>query len=392
MAKVKLSKFLIDVFLCSLSAYGGPEAHYGVFSSQLVKKHHYLTDEELTELISVHTLVPGPSSTQTITAIGYLVGGPLYAFLAFIVWALPAILMMSGLGLIIGLIPQDSEWQKILTYLPSAAIGFIFYAAIMIAKKVLKHPQDFLIFGLVTLLGYFIVGFSLWLIPVLLIAAGLVRMLPHIKEKGEEKVTEKPHWWLLIIVVALAITNEIIIAFVDVPLLNLYASFYRYGYSVIGGGQVVIPLMIRDLVQGQSLITLNDFLSGYAIDQAIPGPLFSFASYIGSRTMVGSPFAFLAGILGGISIFLPGILLVFFVFPLWKSYRKVPQIKYLLEGITLGAAGMILMTAINQVPTLGFNVDRWIVALAVLLLLTTKKVPAPLLILAAMLLGFIIYH
>lgn len=391
MAKVKLPKFLFDVLICSLSAYGGPEAHYGVFSSQLVKKHHYLTDEELTELIGVHTLIPGPSSTQTITAIGYLVGGPLYALLAFIVWALPAILIMSGIGLVIGLIPEESEWLNILTYLPSAAIGFIFYAALSIAKKVLKHRRDLLIFALVTLIGYFVVGFSLWLIPLLLIAAGLARMLPHIKEKTEEKVNEKPRWWILIVVVALAIANEIIIAFIDAPLLHLYASFYRYGYSVIGGGQVVIPLMIRDLVQGQSIITLSDFLSGYAIDQAIPGPLFSFASFIGSRAMIQSPLAFLAGILGGISIFLPGILLVFFVFPLWKSLRKIPQIKYLLEGITLGAAGMIMMTAIQQVPTLGFHLDRWIVTMAVLILLATKKIPAPFIILASMLLGFIMY-
>ena len=78
--KISKIKFLIDVFMCSLGSYGGPEAHYGVFSSILVKKRKYLTEEELTEMIGLYALVPGPSSSQTITAIGYYVGRPLLAF------------------------------------------------------------------------------------------------------------------------------------------------------------------------------------------------------------------------------------------------------------------------------------------------------------------------
>jgi len=77
------STFLWDVFTCSLGSFGGPEAHYGVFSSVLVKQKRYLTEEELTELIGLYALVPGPSSTQTITAVGYHLGGPILALLTF---------------------------------------------------------------------------------------------------------------------------------------------------------------------------------------------------------------------------------------------------------------------------------------------------------------------
>ncbi|MDY0211264.1 MAG: chromate transporter [Acholeplasma sp.] len=95
--------FLKDVFFCSLGSYGGPEAHYGVFQSYLVKKKGYLKDDEQDELIGLYTLVPGPSSTQTITAIGYHVGGPMLAVLTFLVWAMPAPLIVV-LVLILGLI------------------------------------------------------------------------------------------------------------------------------------------------------------------------------------------------------------------------------------------------------------------------------------------------
>jgi len=85
MKTIQWCTFLKDVFICALGSYGGPEAHYGIFSSILVNKKKYLTEEELTEMIGLFALVPGPASTQTITAIGYYVGGPILALLTFLV-------------------------------------------------------------------------------------------------------------------------------------------------------------------------------------------------------------------------------------------------------------------------------------------------------------------
>ncbi|OQB53954.1 MAG: Chromate transport protein [Firmicutes bacterium ADurb.Bin146] len=96
--KVRWSTFLKDVFICSLGAYGGPEAHYGVFTDQMVIKKKYLTEEELVELIALTGILPGPSSTQTIISIGYKVGGPMLGFLTMLVWGLPVILLMTALS------------------------------------------------------------------------------------------------------------------------------------------------------------------------------------------------------------------------------------------------------------------------------------------------------
>lgn len=388
--QIKWNHFLWDIFMCSLGSYGGPEAHYGIFSSILVKKKKYLTEEELTEMIGLYALVPGPSSSQTITAIGYYVGGPMLALLTFLVWAMPAIITMGLFGVFFHQIDTNDTWKPVITYLPAVAVAFIIYAAFTISKKVLKQRFDLIFYVIMLGLALWLIRYSVWIVPLMLVIGGLIFVYPHRNEKQKSEIKLKPRWWILGIVIGFALMNEGLNLLFDHAWINLYTSFYRYGYSVIGGGQIVIPLMIQDLVQSQSLISLHDFLAGYAIDQAIPGPLFSFAAFVSSRSFAGSGFSFLAGIIGGISIFLPGILLVFFIFPLWKNVRQMTLMRHFLKGVTVTAASLILMTAITQSINLPIDLITYgVVAISVVLLLS-KKIPAPLIVLFAALLGFLI--
>lgn len=387
--KVSWGTFLKDVFICALGSYGGPEAHYGVFSSILVEKKKYITEEELTEMIGLYALVPGPASTQTLTAIGYHVGGPILAILSFFVWVLPAIITMGLIGVFFTQIDSNDSWKPVITYLPAVAVAFIIYAAITLSKKVLKKSKDWVLFGIMLILSLLLAGYSIWVVPILLVLGGLVILIPHLKEKNENNVTYKPRWIILAIVIGLAFFNEGLRTWITAPWVALYTSFYRYGYSVIGGGQIVIPLMIQDLVQAKSLISLRDFLAGYAIDQAIPGPLFSFAAFVSSRAFAGTGFSFIAALIGGLSIFMPGTLLVFFMFPLWKSMRKNSKFKYFLKGVTITAASLITMTAITQLIKLPVNMISYGVIVISTLLLLSKKLPAPLLVVLAAILGLI---
>lgn len=388
--KVKWSSFLWDVFMCSLGSYGGPEAHYGVFSSILVGKKKYLTEEELTEMIGLYALVPGPSSTQTITAIGYYVGGPILALLTFLVWALPAIVIMALFGVFFTLVANNEGWKPMMTYLPAVAVGFIIYAALTLSKKVLKKNVDWIMYAVMLGLGLLLVRYSIWIVPAMLVTGGFVYLFMNKKSSVKSNEVLKPKWIILGIVVGLALLNEGLRSWITAPWVTLYTSFYRYGYSVIGGGQIVIPLMIQDLVQQQSLISLPDFLSGYAIDQAVPGPLFSFAAFVSARSYAGSNFSFFGGLIGGLSIFLPGILLVFFIFPLWKNARKMSRMKYFLKGVTVVAASLILMTAITSTIALPVSFGAYVILASTLLSLLSKKIPAPLIVIAAAIFGFII--
>lgn len=214
-------------------------------------------------------------------------------------------------------------------------------------------------------------------------------MLPHFKKKKKEKFSIEPNWVALGLLVLVAIVNEIASTHLDYSLIDIFTAFYRYGYSAMGGGQVVIPLMIQDLVDQQSLISLNDFLAGYAIDQAVPGPLFSFAGFVAARSFAGTGFSFVAGMLGGLAIFTPGIILVYVMFPLWHSMREHQLMKQFLKGVSIAVSSLVTVVALTSVWSLDASLAGYLVLLISSVGLYTGKIPAPLVIALAMGLGFI---
>jgi chromate transporter len=126
--------FLKDVFLCSLGAYGGPEAHIGVLLDQLVTKKQYVSEEELIELVALCSVLPGPTSTQTIVSVGYKVGGPSLALLTMIVWAAPVILLMTLLSFLYDILGYFQLSPDSLRLIGPMAVGFIVVSAFRIGK------------------------------------------------------------------------------------------------------------------------------------------------------------------------------------------------------------------------------------------------------------------
>jgi len=382
--------FLLDVLWCSLSSFGGPEAHYGIFSQILVQKKKYISEETLAELIGVFSLVPGPSSTQTIMAIGYLVGGKWLALLTFMVWALPAIVIMMLVGIFFSFFQAQPIVGQLLTILPSIAVAFIFFAGWSLSKKVLTAIEPVILFIVVGVLGFWLMPLSIWTVPALLVLSGLAMVLRHPAKPSASLSFKTISWVSFLLLLGIALSNEILIVWLSGPWFTLFYSFYRYGYSVIGGGQIVIPLMIQDLVTQQSLISLPTFLSGYTIDQVIPGPLFSFAAFVGTQILAGDPLAWLGGLLSGFSIFIPGILLVYVVMPLWKSFQTIPWMKVFLRGIRIAAASLIVVTAINQFVMLPIDWRTSFIVASTTLLLMTKKIFPPWVVLFIVTLSLII--
>jgi chromate transporter len=382
--------FLLDVLWCSLSSFGGPEAHYGIFSQILVQKKKYISEETLAELIGVFSLVPGPSSTQTIMAIGYLVGGKWLALLTFMVWALPAIVIMMLVGVFFSFFQAQPIVGQLLTILPSIAVAFIFFAGWSLSKKVLNAIEPVILFIVVGVLGFWLMPLSIWTVPALLVLSGLAMVLRHPAKPSASLSFKTISWVSFLLLLGIALSNEILIVWLNGPWFTLFYAFYRYGYSVIGGGQIVIPLMIQDLVTQQSLISLPTFLSGYTIDQVIPGPLFSFAAFVGTQILAGDPLAWLGGLLSGFSIFIPGILLVYVVMPLWKSFQTIPWMKVFLRGIRIAAASLIVVTAINQFVMLPIDWRTSFIVASTTLLLMTKKIFPPWVVLFIVTLSLII--
>lgn len=390
MKKIKWRTFLKDVFICSLGAYGGPEAHYGVFTDQLVIKKKYLTEEEMVELIAVTGILPGPSSTQTIVAIGHKVGGPWLGLLTMLVWALPVLVVMTLLSFLSQFLISLNLSQDGLRYIGPMAVGFILVAAYRIGRKVVtdKITLALLLFGAIT--TYLIR--EPWIYPLVLILGGIVSVITSGEKKLWNHVKLNPPWKYLITFGIFAGGSLLLTLVWDNRIVHLFESFYRYGYLVIGGGQVVVPLMYSELVEVNQYMTNQEFLTGFGLVQGLPGPMFSFSAYAGGMAARGGSTLtqVLGAMAGGIGIFLPGILLIYFVYPIWENLKKIRGIKVSLRGITAVAGGLITVSAIILMQKSGFAIDNILVVLVTSVLLISKKIPAPLIVIFALGLGFII--
>lgn len=382
--------FLKDVLICSLGAYGGPESHMGVYLNQLVAKRGYLTEEELIELIALCSLLPGPTSTQTIVSIGYKIGGPVLALLTMLVWALPVLIMMTALSFAYGFLEKRGLSGKVLKFIGPMAVGFILFAAIRIGKKVVHDipTAALFVFGVVT--TFFIR--SPWIFPAVLVVGGIVTIAIDREEGMWNKVKVHPPWRYLVAFAIFALGGILLASVTDNRLAQLFESFYRYGYLVFGGGQVVVPVMHSELVDVRHFITNEEFLAGYGLVQGLPGPLFSFAAYVGGMASgdSGPTLQVLGAVISGIGIFLPGLLLIYFVYPLWEDLKQIRAIKISIRGISAVAGGLIAVSAVIIMRAAGITVVNVAIVVFTASLLYFTKIPAPLLVAAALVAGIVI--
>lgn len=382
-------KFLKDVFICSLGAYGGPEAHYGVFTDQLVIKKKYLKEEELIELIALTGILPGPSSTQTIVAIGYKMGGPILALLTMFVWALPAIILMTILSFLSRFLIKMNISTEGLRYIGPMAVGFIIVAAYKIGIKVVTNYTTFLLLLTAGIITYFIR--DPWIYPLVLVGGGIISVLTSKEKELWNRVRINPPWRYLVAFFIFAVGSLILVTIFHNRIFYLFESFYRYGYMVIGGGQVVVPFMHSDLVDINNHMTNQEFLTGFGLVQGIPGPMFSFSAYAGGMAARGGSILYqvIGALVSAVGIFLPGLLLIYFVYPVWEKLKKIKGIKISLSGITAVAGGLIFVSAIILLQKSGFHIDNILVMIITIALLLTKKVPAPLIVIAAIAIGYL---
>ncbi|NDL68552.1 chromate efflux transporter [Anaerotalea alkaliphila] len=382
--------FLKDVFICSLGAYGGPEAHIGVFIDQMVVKKRHLSEEELIELVALCSILPGPTSTQTIVAIGYKTGGPLLGLLTMLVWALPVLAFMTVLSFLYQFLEMRNLSSDSLRYIGPLAVGFIVVAAYRIGRKVAtdRLTRILLLFGAVT--TYFVR--APWIFPLVLLAGGAVSVLASGEKKLWNHVKLDPPWGYLAAFAGIAFGSIVLTLTWDNNILHLFESFYRYGYLVFGGGQVVVPVMYSEMVEIRQYMSNQEFLTGYGLVQGLPGPMFSFSAYVGGMAArSGGPLVQVASaIASGMGIFLPGLLLIYFIYPVWEKLKRIRGIKIALKGINAVAGGMIAVAAVIVLQKSGFGLDNLLVSVLTVLLLQARKIPVPLIVLLALLAGFVV--
>jgi chromate transporter len=174
--------------------------------------------------------------------------------------------------------------------------------------------------------------------------------------------------------------------------IRLFENFYRNGIVIFGGGQVLVPLMYTEFVEMKQYLHASGFLSGFAVQQALPGPTFSFTSYVGALSMKNFGYGVTGQAMGGLvavlGINLPGLILVLFIVPFWEDLKKITRIKYSLAGINAVSVGFIMAAFILLVKPIGFDLTAISLLVATFLVLNFTKISPPFIVLAGILLGY----
>ncbi|MEQ9297684.1 MAG: chromate efflux transporter [Cyclobacteriaceae bacterium] len=388
--RVRYYIFLRDVFLLSITAFGGPQGHIAMFLDILVKKRGYLSEKDLIELNALCQILPGPTSTQTITALGFKVGGPNLAYLTLLVWMMPAFVIMTSAGIATNYLGDQQISLSFTKFIQPMAVGIVAYSAFVITKKIIDTATAKILLVLAIVLSAFIVNPFLY--PIMIVAGGLVTGLKYKKQDVEEKSRIKINWSNFILWIVVLLFAATLGGLTDYLPVRLFENFYRTGSLIFGGGQVLVPFLFTEFVEYKDYLSSPEFLSGYALVQALPGPVFSFCAYVGALSMreFGVGGELLGAFMATAGIFLPGTFLIFFVSRFWEDLKKYRFIKASLEGINAVSCGMVVAAAFLLARPIEVSILNYGIILGTLAILLFTKIRAPWIIATGLLLGFLI--
>ena len=399
--------FLKAVFLHSISAFGGPQGHLGMMLKTFVDRRKDVSKEELMEYVSFCQMLPGASSTQTLTLIGYKRGGVLLAVITLLIWIFPACCLMGAFSFLVTSMGAMNLTVSVFKFIPEMAIGFLAFAGYRAFKISVNNLITFVIMLVSMILAYLLFK-TPWIIPVLIITGGLVTNFSNKRIPEKSKIRPRQiKWtniWLFVLVFVVAGYLSETARKQDWnnrKAYNLFENFYRFGSFVFGGGDVLIPMMLDQYVARptsdkfadtkKNIIRINrdELLTGAGIVRAIPGPVFSIASYTGGIALKdgGKKMQLLGCILGSAAIFLPSALLVLFFFPVWQNLKKFVVVFRALEGINAVVVGLMwaaCLYLLKDVSIISLNSNSIINILIIVFTFCTlqlTKVPAPVIVL-----------
>ncbi len=410
--------FLRAVFWHSITAFGGPQGHMGMMMKTFVQQRRDVTEEELIEYNGFCQLLPGASSTQTLTLIGYKRGGIPLALLTLFIWILPACVLMGSISFLLDYFEDMGLNLAVFKFVRPMAIGFIAYSSFRLFGIAVNNTITKVIM-LVALVATFLGFKTPWVFPILIVAAGIATNFSDKRIPQSGVPPKKIRWGNILIFFALFGLAGYISEtasrqnWPNRKPFNLFENTYRFGSLVFGGGDVLIPLMYEQYVTRPATkrvqetrrevlkMSREDFLTGSGMVRAIPGPVFSIGAFTGGMVLRDQgPLMQLTGcIVGAIGIFLPSVLLVLFFFPVWNNLKKYAVIYRSLEGINAAVVGIMagatcylikdsFLSSLINFETIGY----WdlLIVLITFFLLKSNKIPAPYIVLTCLLLGWLV--
>jgi chromate transporter len=316
-------------------SFGGPAAHIGYFRTTFVEKLKWLSEDEYAQIIALSQFLPGPGSSQVGFAIGYRHAGLSGALAAFLGFTLPSIAIMLILAALSASLTTEPLFLSIVHGLKLLAVVVVADAAWGMFNNFCKTPLPaglavFTAAALLTMPGI------ATQIMVLIIAAAIGSLT--LQSGGHSHHSEgsfRPFWLPLLLFAALLFGLPLIVT--SGTLTGLFSDFFQAGSLVFGGGHVVLPLL-QNIVGEQ--LSQDAFLTGYAAAQAVPGPMFTFATYIGYIMSPDLPVW--GALVATAGVFLPGFLLLLGVLKHWQGLASVPKVSGALRGINAAVVGLLI--------------------------------------------------
>jgi len=359
----------IECFVVSLklgvTAFGGPVAHIGYFRETYVKDLKWLSEDRFAELMSLTQFIPGPASSQLGAAIGYEKGGWLGGFGAWLGFTLPSALAMIAFAIGMGSIQEwgGSGW---LHGLKLSAVAVVMIALLGMRKALCPcWPEMLMAVAALVILSMAPLG---WIQPLVILIGGVIGIFIFKEPSEAQSVEQKSGMPLGGIIIALLIFVVLLIiplAFHDNQNAQGTGGLLRAGALVFGGGHVVLPLLETSTVV-PGLVGEDTFLAGYGAAQAVPGPLFTFGSFLGAdMQLFGS--VWLGGAVGTIAIFLPGMVLLAGGLPVWNRLKHFAWARAGVKGanaVVVGVLGAALFGMLRGGSVQGFGDASGIVLIA----------------------------
>jgi len=346
--------FLVFLRL-GLTSFGGPVAHLGFFREEFVRRRQWLREESYADLVALCQFLPGPASSQVGYAVGLMRGGVPGGLAAWLGFTLPsaALLIAFAYGVVAFGDLESAGWLR---GLKIAAVAVVASAVWGMAAQLCPDRQRV---SLALLAAMAVLAWPGSLTQIAVIAAGGVAGWYFYRgTAGGGTFDDYPRLpsrrsgiICLTAFFALLLGLPLGAALVSSAELDIFAGFYRAGSLVFGGGHVVLPLLQAEVVT-PGWIGDDHFLAGYGAAQAVPGPLFTFAAYLGAA-MTAGPGGWLGGLWTLVAVFLPSLLLVQGVLPFWARLSRIPLAQAALRGTNAAVVGLLLAALYDPVWTRG---------------------------------------
>lgn len=390
-----MSSSLFEVFIVffrlGLTSFGGPTAHIGFFHDEFVKRRAWVDEATYADLVALCQFLPGPASSQVGMALGLSRAGQLGAIAAWLGFTLPSALILVLFAFGVNKFQLGNGW---LHGLKIVAVAVVAQAIWAMAVKLCPDKKRATIAVMATVCSLISSSALIQIFVILVGGIGGIlflrksQELPHSPIKA--RVTRLNGGMLLGAFALLLAILPVVAKSSNYHAVKLFDSFFRAGSLVFGGGHVVLPLLQAELVPA-GWVSQELFMAGYGASQGIPGPLFSFAAYLGAVSPE-SPSGWLGAIVCLLAVFLPSYLLIVGILPFWERLRGYSGARNAMLGINAAVVGLLIAAFYNPVWTSAIYAGKdFSFASVCFLLLVFWKIPSWVVVFLSALIGWTLY-